>query len=219
MPKHLSLSQWQQRRTSVVSGPIKIASNRRCTGFTLVEVLVSLVVLTVASAGAVVAFNVTTQAVRGTESRSEQNRLIDDDIARVNRISETFTSCVEPAGANPSDPATYCTGDEVSGDPPNSFYYFPEISDPADPDTWTDATDFRSACSDGSLRASFIAALGGGAAANLNGADGSVLAVRQPVVGAANSSHLVVITWTDPGDSSRVLRRLLIAPIVSSWCP
>lgn len=192
-------------------------SLRRQSGFSLVEVLVALVVITLASTGAIVAFNVTNQSVRGTEERSEQNRLIDADVARITRLSETFTSCVTPEGANPTNPASYCTGSDVAFG--NSYYYFPVISDPNNSATWTAATDFRTACDDGTLRANFIAALGGGAAANINGVNGSALVTRQQIQAVSGSNHLVEITWTAPGNTTRILRRIRVAPTVSSWCP
>jgi hypothetical protein len=80
----------------------------------LVEVLVALVVLTVASAGSIAAFNATTQAIRATEARSDQNRLIDQNVAQITRISETFTSCVTPSGINPVNPEIHCTGTGVA---------------------------------------------------------------------------------------------------------
>lgn len=186
-------------------------------GFSLVEVLVALVVLTVASAGSIAAFNATTQAIRATEARSDQNRLIDQNVAQITRISETFTSCMTPSGINPVNPDIYCTGTGVAFR--NSFYYFPEISNPADSATWTNATSFRSACDNGTLRSNFITALGGGSAVNLNGSNGSALVTRQPIVAVSNSNHLVQITWTVPGDSTRILRQIRVVPIVSTWCP
>lgn len=186
-------------------------------GFSLVEALVALVVLTVASAGSIVAFNITLQAIRGTEVRSDQNRLIDQNVAQITRISETFTSCETPTGTNPVNPESYCTGTDVAFR--NSYYYFPEIPDPDDSDTWTNATSFRDACSDGSLRSNFITAISGGSAVNLNGSNGSALVTRQPVVAVANSNHLLEITWTAPSDSTRIFRQIRVAPVVSNWCP
>lgn len=207
---------FNKRYSCYVHGSSKSFANHS-DGFSLVEVLVALVVITVASAGAIGAFNLIRQSIRGTEARSDQNRLIDENIAQITRISATFTSCITPTGANPVDPESHCTGTDVAFG--NSYYYFPVISDRLDPSTWTNATNFRTACNAGTLRSNFIAALGGGSAVSLNASDGSPLVTRQPIVAVANSKHLVEITWTAPGDASRVFRKIRVAPIVSAWCP
>lgn len=187
---------------------------RPCSGFTLVEVLVSAVVIVVAASGAIVAFNLITQSVRGTGLRADQSRVVDAQVAEVSRLAEIYTSCGTPEGAVPPapvTPATACSGSVVNVALLNSFYYFP------DPANAANVADFYAACratDPGShITANFIAAIDG-----LDQPGGGVTrmpAERNPADVASN--YLVQVEWVDP--ANRVLRRIQIVPLVSAWCP
>lgn len=184
-------------------------------GFTLPEVLVSAVVLLIALSGGIAAFNLVTQSIRRTEISADQSRRIDLDLAGIARLSELYTSCVNPAGSIPPDPATDCLGDDVEVG--NSYYYFPDPVNPLDVNNFFLAC--RSTVATSHITQNFIAALNnvsllpqpGGAVVRQN-------AIRvPPVTDAAN--HLVEITWIDPTRNNRVLKSVRVVPIVSSWCP
>lgn len=173
-------------------------------GFTLIEVLASSVILVIAVAGAIVAFNLITQSVRGTGIRAEQSRAIDEDIALISDISERFTSCVDPAGSALEDP-TDCAGAGVDVEFPNSFYYFPDDPDGID--------DFFAACRGGALRTNFIAEVGGPV-------DLEAGVRRLAPVPVNQSDHVVSIRWVDSTRADlRQLREAHISPVVAAWCP
>lgn len=174
-------------------------------GFTLLEVLVSLVVLVIAGIGAIAGFNLITQSVIGSDIRANQSRLIDEDIAEISRLSEVYNACVDPAGSI----STNCPGQQVG----NSFYYFPDPVTPANVNTFFLAC--RSTTAAGHITQNFITAINA-----LGQPAGDVTreaAIRVEPTDAAN--HLVRITWVDPTRNNRELRRLEITPVVSAWCP
>lgn len=186
-------------------------------GFTLVELLVSAVVLVVAVTGSIVAFNLITQSVRGTGIRADQNRRVDRDIASISLISEEYTGCVTTTGTVPADPTTHCSGTNVEFG--NSYYYFPEVTDPNDATTWVDAQAFSAACRStveaNHITANFVAAVNG--LAQPGGDVTRQNAVRVNPVDASN--HLIEITWVDPTRNNRVLRQIEVLPLVTAWCP
>lgn len=182
-------------------------------GFSLVEVLVSAVVLLVAVAGSVVAFNVITQSVRSTGLQADQSRRIDAQIAEISRLSEVYTACGSPAGAvppNPVNPSTACTGSTADVQVGNSFYYFPDPANPASVNAFFMAC--RSLAQGTHITANFRLAIDG-----LPAPGGGI--TRQPStrLSTSPSNHLVEVRWTDA--DNRILRAIQIAPIVSTWCP
>ena len=189
-------------------------------GFTLLEVIVSALIIVIASIGAIAALNVITQSVRGTEIQADQSRRIDSDIAEISRLAEIYTSCQVPAGAVPTgDPDAYCTDGGASVDASSSFYYFPEITDPSDPTTWTNADAFATACqatAPGShITANFITAING-----LPATGGDVVRDNATRVdGTDSTNHLVRVVWRDPTNGNRELRSIEFVPLVSSACP
>lgn len=183
-------------------------------GFTLVEVLASSVIMLIAVAGSIVAFNLITQSVRGTGLRADQSRRIDSQIAEVSRLAEIYTSCGTPAGAVPPNPptvATACAGGTANVQIGNSFYYTP------DPANIVAVDDFYTACRSADP-ANHITANFMNAVDNLQAPNGAVLRLPSARVDEDDASNfLVEVTWTDPGN--RVLRRFRISPLVSAWCP
>jgi prepilin-type N-terminal cleavage/methylation domain-containing protein len=179
------------------------------SGFSLVEVLVAAVIISVSSVAVVGAFNLVTQSVTGTGLRADQSRRIDAQIDQISEISEIYTACNEPAGEIPVNPQTAC-GANIS--PRSSFYYFPDYGVPADVEAFFAAC--RSTDPSSHITSNFINQInilpspGGGIAAPV----ASRIASTNP------SSHLVQVTWSgDPG--GRLLRQIQIRPVVSSWCP
>lgn len=197
-------------------------------GFTLVEILVSSLILVVAVVGSIAGFNLITQSVRGTGVRADQNRRIDADIAELTRISELYTSCVSPRGSV-LETGTPCPGRDTVDDtypiaipPRNSFYYFPDPDNVAFADN---QDDFFDACrtddDEDHVTAEFIREIN----EDLPQPGGDVTRENAERLEPGNGdSHLVRIRWTDPtrtdaaGDP-RELRSVVISPIVSSWCP
>lgn len=176
--------------------------------FTLPEVLVSLVIITIALAGSIAGVNLILQSVRGTGIRADQNRRIDRDISQITRLSEEYNACVDPEGSV----STLCSGENIR----TSDYYFPEIPDRFDPATWGDARLFEAACraEDGSTHITdgFMVAIDA-----LDDPGGDVTRENaERLDGIDPSNHLVQITWSSP---ARELRSIQVTPLVSAWCP
>lgn len=167
-------------------------------GFTLPEVLVSVIIVTIAVLGSIVAANLIFSSIRGTEIRADQNRAIDRDVARIVALSENYGACTNPLGSA----VDTCT----DANPGDSFYYFP--ADPAN------IVTFENACADGSIVNGFITAIGQLPATEAGVSRDSVARLT----GAAGNNHLVEITWTD-GPGGDDLRSIQITPLVSAWCP
>lgn len=176
-------------------------------GFSLVEVLVAVVIITVSSIAALSAFGLVTQTISGTGLRADQSRRIDSQIAQIIDFSNRYTSCLVPSGSV----ETSCGGG-IS--PKTSFYYFP---DPTNSDGSVNVQLFfdscRNAVPDLHITHNFILAIN--ALVSPGGGVSEPLAVR---VNPVASNSLVRITWrSDPG--GRLLREMQLSPVVSSWCP
>lgn len=205
-------------KVSVFRGPV--LTGGRNHGFTIIELLVSSLILTVAVSGSVIAYNLITRSADQTGVRLDQNRLIDADLATIRYRAELFTSCLDPEGdvntATPGDPVS-CTGDDV--DFGNSFYYFPELPLDAQGNVTddSDAITFGAACTPDSgtgtttLRTNFLNVIGGEVELAGN-------VTRQAPTAVTGTSYLVRITWVDPTRNNRELRSVDLAPVVSAWC-
>jgi len=194
-------------------------SSWRLKGFTLLEVLVSSVVILVATIGSIAAFNVITQSIRGTGLRADQSRRIDAQIAEISLFSEIYTACVNPLGAIPADLTsadTACGSGSIADgvEIGNSYYYFPAT--PANGDLFYAACRSNSAATN--ITANFVAAINNNA--NLPQPGGGV--TRSPgakVDPTDSSSHVVEVEWVETGNPARILRSIRVTPLVSSWCP
>lgn len=185
-------------------------------GFTLIEVIVSSVVILIAMVGAIAAFNLVTQSVRGTGLRADQSRRIDAQVAEISRLSEIYTACLVPAGAvpaNPDDADAACgPGSAAAGvQTGNSFYYFPDSANIANINAFFAAC--RSTTPGTHITANFIDAINalpapGGEVNRQN-------AIR--IEGADANNHAVQVTWSDQAGNE--LRTLRSSPLVSAWCP
>lgn len=203
-------------------------SHRNAAGFTLIEVLVSSVILLVATVGSIGAFNLITQSVRGTGLRADQSRRIDSQIAEISRLSEVYTACKESDGEVPDDPDPTADPDDqvdaVCGSgasaagiefaPPNSYYFFPV--DDANIDAFLyDAC--RAGAGSGHITDNLIDAIDEIEPAS-GIIEGDVQRLAADRVDDSNpANHLITISWQDGG--GRNLRTFSISPLVSAWCP
>ncbi|MCP9886735.1 prepilin-type N-terminal cleavage/methylation domain-containing protein [Cyanobium sp. ATX 6A2] len=187
-----------------------------CSGFTLLEVIVSAVILVVATLGSITAFNLATRSIRGTGLFVEQNREIDRDISEISRLSEIYTACVPGSGSGsiPANPNTACT-DTLSGlvvAPNSSFYYFP------DPANASDVAAFETSC--GSSTPTSHITFGFRSAIDSLDQPGAGITRQNAtrVDGSDAGNHLVEILWVDSSDGDE-LRRMRLSPLVTAWCP
>lgn len=187
-------------------------------GFTLIEVLVSSVIILIAMVGSIAAFNLIVQSVRGTGLRADQSRRIDAQIAEISRISEIYTACGTPEGAVPADPvtpATACAGTTVNVEAGNSYYYFPDPANPAFVARFFAAC--RSGAESGHITAAFVDAID---AINppVGTFEGNVTRLAAARVDPLDlSNHVVQVIWES--DTGLELRTFGISPLVTSWCP
>ena len=174
-------------------------SKQESQGFSLVEGLVAMVVLSVALLGTTTAFNLITGSISGTGSRNNANLSIDNDIATIKQLAAEYTSCVNPLGSIP--PSSGGCGANIS----TSEYYFPQ--NPAD---WE---SFLGACrGDGvqHITLNLISAI------NAKPAVGAGV-VRQSAVRADPSdpkNHAILVAYEGQG----VSRLVKVVPVVSAWC-
>lgn len=172
------------------------------SGFTLVEALVAVVVITVAVAGTAGLFNVAMNAIRRTGDKASQGSAIEADISRIGELAVLFNACTVATGSFDS-----CPGQAVG----NSFYYFPEDQ--------AEAGDFYDACNSaspsGHITNAFIERLNNrGLLPNPGSGVTRLDAARED--GSDSSNHVVVVRWrTAELNPARVFK---ITPVVSSWC-
>ncbi len=198
---------------------------RTCAhGFTLLEVLVSSIVIIVATIGSIAAFNLITQSVRGTGLRADQSRRIDAQIAEISRISEIYTACRVPQGEVPATPvtvATACagavgTGPTAIGAVGDSFYFFPDPANAGNVNAFFTAC--RSTTASTHITGNFVARINNNALFPQPGGGVTRNAATRVEPGIADN-HVVEVTWSDASVPPRVLRIFRISPLVTAWCP
>lgn len=174
-------------------------SNVESQGFSLVEGLVAMVVLSAALIGTTAAFNLVTDSISGTGSRNNANLAIDNDIATIKQLSAQYTSCVNPLGS------VLSSSGGCSAPFSTSEYYFPQ--GPAN------SPIFLSACrGDGvqHITVNLISAINSRPAVGF-GVDRR-LAVREDASDPKN--HSILVAYEGQGAS----RLVKIVPVVSAWC-
>lgn len=175
-------------------------------GVSIVEVLVSAVILTLGLAGVAAMSTVANRASQNSGLTSTQRNLIDAELAEIRKLAETLTWCT---GAG----AFSCTGQT----PRTQNYYSPATSTTCSGianctvNGATQIAAFTAACNDtanGSLVTPLVTAINNRAAI-----PGVIRVVsRSPADLAANR---LAITLTGNG----VNRFALIYPTVAGWCP
>jgi len=184
----------------------------KSNGFTLVEVIVAATIIIVAVAGTLGGFNAFISASNQTQSKSEQQKMIDTDIAKISKLSQVYTACINPRGSVPA-PSETCQGLTASstvqmGD---SLYYFPPAT--------SDQATFFSACSasdaNNHITKNFIKAIDLLRPVSANGVTRQA-ATRDDEDDASN--HLVRVRWVQATNTSNTLRLIKVVPLVSAWC-
>lgn len=167
---------------------------RKKQGFTIIELVVSAVILALAASTAGVLVGVSNRSTITSREVAEASSAIESDIARIRTISESYTCCAGTCTSSPTASAS-CIGS--LGD---SSYYFPQ--------QLAGITAFTTLCSNGNLTNSLMTAID---------------SLPQPSgVTRANSvkedaiSHRLSITYSAAGGVNKVLK---IVPTVAGWCP
>ena len=196
-------------------------------GFSLVELVIAMALL----AGSLLIGVLSGQSNLLTMSRnlnmSSQESFIEEDIAAIRRLAETYTWC-SGAGEEKAVISSTC----VSSNPLTQNYYFPNVPPPATapddpPPPSVLISNFTDACQDSRLTAPLlilINALPRDSALNLV----RTAALADASAPAGGQTHLLRIrySFTRPTeDASRSAdfppldREVLILPAVAAWCP
>jgi prepilin-type N-terminal cleavage/methylation domain-containing protein len=196
-------------------------------GFSLVELVIAVALL----AGSLLVGVLSGQSNLLTMTRnlnlSSQESLIEQDIATIRSMAETYTWC-SGAGTLRAVNSPTC----VSTEPLTQNYYFPNVPPPAsapdDPPGPSDAiANFTQACQDGRLTAPLLALINASPLpTDLDLQRNAELADAFPPAGA--QTHLLRIRYSyirptaDPnptGEFPPIDRDVLILPTVAAWCP
>lgn len=196
------------RRGSTTHSPGSRRGSHKATsesGVTIVEVLVSMVILTVGLAGVATMTSVANRSSQTSNTNIAQRNLIDADLADIRKLAETLTWCS-------GGPAFTCTGQT----PRTQTYYSPATSTSCTGNTCTVAgqtqiTNFTTACNDtanGSLVTPLVTAINNRAAV-----PGVNRVVSRSTADLA--ANRLSITYT----GTNVNRFAVIYPTVAAWCP
>ena len=172
------------------------------SGFTLVEVLVGGVVLSLAVIGAVGAFNITINQTQNARARNERQATVDQDLADVLQLNDRYSCANLPlTGAASTDCAV------ATADPGESGYTPGPV--PTASYAGSGYQRFQNLCSNNTLTAVLIA--------NINAATDPAGINRNAEADVA-IPHLYWVTWTDTATNLQ-LRRVSLTPTVARWCP
>jgi prepilin-type N-terminal cleavage/methylation domain-containing protein len=193
---------------------------RSSEGFSLVELLVGMVLVAIASAGSalvLISSNNTLQTAR-TNDRSEA--LIDDDVARMQELSTRLTCCSGACTTTPATVPSPATAVCLTGaSPGDKGYYYPVINaGESAPFLENPATATPPGlCNNGGIGNAMVTAMN--ASGNAPDADFTAAGLsRTParVDAADGRNHLVRVTYS----SGLVSRRVVyVLPPAASWCP
>jgi type II secretory pathway pseudopilin PulG len=182
-------------------------------GFTMVELLISSVLLVLALVGTAVLFMESNRSSAATSSRYNQQALVDSDLARVRRLNDRYT-CFSGT----------CTSLGTVELGKNDFFPTPASMDLNG--NSAAGNGFEALCNSTSLITQLVSEIGTTPAALT--AAGITYAIdtnnqgQQTVsefgTNVVRNLHRYTITYTDRS-SGELLRRVTLVPTTVSWCP
>lgn len=182
-------------------------------GFSLVEVLVAVVVLSIGVLGTVAGFNLITQSINRSTGYNQAQLAIDNDVTRIEQLARLYTPCEEPLGEVP-EAFPYCNGLVDSPEAPGPNYYFPSGSGGEFDEAAAQA--FAAACRSTNQSTHFVANLvtlideGGSLPENI-----TRNVERQDPSDPKNPN--IKVSYSS--DQIPFGRTLLVAPFAYAWCP
>jgi hypothetical protein len=179
------------------------------SGITIVEALMAAVIVAVVGSMAAVAGNSIISFIYRTDEIAQINAIIDNDLARIREIGQSYNSCTNPAGSLETTGCTDISGGVIEA--LNSYYYFPG--------TAANVADFELACrstnSATHLTANFISLIDD--PPQSNDAISSKITKSVSREQASNADNYnVVINYAAPNS---IKRRVVVTPYLSYWCP
>lgn len=209
-------------------------------GFTLLELVVAVVVLSTGFVMAALTNTTTMRTMMRDLTMSDQESLIDEDLAGVRAMADRYTWC-SGSGTLAGNASTCATTS-----PLKSSYYFPNHPPDAGdefipPSDTQQITNFTAACNNDSLAQGLVDLIGARTdltpMPNLSSNDSIV--IRRTVTlanpdpnpasefGVGRQTHAIRITYRkmrtqnkiDLGSTEPVERDVQIVPTVAAWCP
>ena len=174
--------------------------NKANGGFTVIEMVMSVVIVGVVSLGVLAGYNFSRTSSGVIKEIASENALVEEDKARIYDLAERFSACTSPSG---SLLATSGECDNLSQI--NSHYYSPSNLD------WD---SFFTACNNDTITNNFIALID--ALPQPGGGVVRTAAQKEKVNSTSEVSYLVRVEWTlANSDFTRILK---LRPFVGSWC-
>lgn len=197
---------WQIVRSRCVDIKEKQVCTRvKHAGFTLVEVLMTVVIVAVAAAAAAVSTNVAMRFSNKALDNTRVDSAIDQDLASLERAAFQYTYCT---GSYKWD-ATPCG----SASPGTQNYYFPLTTSIAS----ANADAFKDACKNvnGSMTDALRAAMNGGDSSLALSAAAQNLGISRQVTLDSPDAHRLLIDYIVSGS---VKRQKSVVPVAAYWC-
>ena len=187
------------------SPPLQLHPSQAEAGFSLVEMIVAVALLVVASVGSLVVFNIATRQNNQSRDKQEEQSAISADLATIQSMNDRY-SCSD-SGAE----TLACT---VSDSDPGENDYYAGVSAPSAASNLVDE-----ACDDGSLIDALVEEvdeLEAPAAFERLGINRNVEAT--PTEDDDRSPLRYTVTWSKNSGQTQ-LRQITLVPTVANWCP
>ncbi len=189
---------------------------RRCqgaAGFSLVELMVSSVLLVLALTGTSVLFVESNRSSAAAETRYRQQALVDTDLARVRRLNDRYTC---------STGSCTSLGSVELG---KHDFFPPPVSTAANGNSSAGQL-FEALCNSTGLITQLVADIGAPPAAltgagitySIDTANQGQQTVSEFGTNVVRNLHRYTITYTN-GTSGELLRRVTLVPTTVAWCP
>ena len=177
--------------------------NNNGGGFSLVEVIVSVVLLAVFTVAIMSVFNSSISTMRSSTELDATAAAISADLAVIERMNDYY-SC--PTGS--------CSVGNLSNAPPNKYEYAPSASDAAA------STAFLALCTNNpaNLSVELVNTIGASATITANNGISPIAISRTAKLHPDNgvNRYLYIVEWTPPMGAKR---QIILSPTVAQWCP
>lgn len=185
-------------------------------GFTIVELLVGLLLVSIAFTGSAMVLMSGNRSLQTARKEDRSEALIDDDAARMVELSTRLTCCDGTCTTTPS--ATFpptTAGCFPGANPGDQDYYYPVINAGGsapfleDPDTGS--------CNNGGIGDAMISEMNGaGNAPDAVFTATGLTRTAERVDATDGKNHLVRLTYSLDSESRRVV---YVLPPAAAWCP